>query len=516
MKKLLLVLTAVFFLLACGGTKEESKGTEGASKDSAATKTEKLVIGATPVPHQELLELVKEDLKAQGVELEIVQFNDYIQPNKLLGTKELDANFFQHVPYMEQFGKENNLDLVSVGGVHVEPMAVYSKKIKNLNDLKAGDTILIPNDPTNAGRALILLDKAGVIKLKDNKNLQATVNDITENPKNIKIAQLAPEQLAPRLEEVAAAVINANFALDAKLSAGETLFVRYWLFNNKINIISDEIGSGTGTDGKVKYDAGDTTAGYIADKFVAGTGISLAEGTGANENKLVITNTGAGSGGMSVTTYDPTNVAGDAFDMDNMIEGDTNLILTADERTKIGNALTYFTLTYYQAKPATCATGETCFDNTDGKVYTATGTDTWGAGVAASTSVLYVWQYRIYEFVTGTTLKPLSYGRKLRKSPTVTSNAFSWGCSGESSKSFVSNNANTTCTVTPVSGDEDTEHSLLFTNSDSSASHTISFAAASGFTLKMIATTLTIPASGFVELSVELYGTVCYIKYSIN
>ena len=218
MKKLLLVLTAVFFLLACGGTKEESKGTEGASKDSAATKTEKLVIGATPVPHQELLELVKEDLKAQGVELEIVQFNDYIQPNKLLGTKELDANFFQHVPYMEQFGKENNLDLVSVGGVHVEPMAVYSKKIKNINDLKAGDTILIPNDPTNAGRALILLDKAGVIKLKDNKNLQATVNDITENPKNIKIAQLAPEQLAPRLEEVAAAVINANFALDAKLS----------------------------------------------------------------------------------------------------------------------------------------------------------------------------------------------------------------------------------------------------------------------------------------------------------
>ena len=218
MKKLLLVLTAVFFLLACGGTKEESKGTEAASKDSAATKTEKLVIGATPVPHQELLELVKEDLKAQGVELEIVQFNDYIQPNKLLGTKELDANFFQHVPYMEQFGKENNLDLVSVGCVHVEPMAVYSKKIKNVNDLKAGDTILIPNDPTNAGRALILLDKAGVIKLKDNKNLQATVNDITENPKNIKIAQLAPEQLAPRLEEVAAAVINANFALDAKLS----------------------------------------------------------------------------------------------------------------------------------------------------------------------------------------------------------------------------------------------------------------------------------------------------------
>lgn len=217
MKKLLLVLTAVFFLLSCGGAKEEAKtGGEGTTSKSA--KTEKLVIGATPVPHQEILELVKDDLKNQGVELEIIQFNDYIQPNKLLGTKELDANFFQHVPYMEEFGKENNLDLVQVGGVHVEPMAVYSKKIKNINELKDGDSVLIPNDPTNGGRALILLDKAGVIKLKDNKNLLATVNDIVENPKNIKISQLAPEQLAPRLDEVAAAIINANFALDAKLS----------------------------------------------------------------------------------------------------------------------------------------------------------------------------------------------------------------------------------------------------------------------------------------------------------
>ncbi len=225
MKKLLLVLTAVFFLLSCGGANNENKGT-GENKTSGSTKPEKLVVGATPVPHQELLELVKEDLKAQGVELEIVQFNDYIQPNKLVGSKELDANFFQHVPYMEQFGKENSLDLVSVGGVHVEPMAVYSKKIKNINDLKSGDTVLIPNDPTNGGRALILLDKAGIIKLKDNKNLLSTVKDITENPKNIKITQLAPEQLAPRLEEVTAAVINANFALNAKLSfTNDTILV---------------------------------------------------------------------------------------------------------------------------------------------------------------------------------------------------------------------------------------------------------------------------------------------------
>ena len=216
MKKLLLGFTAALFLVACGGAKEEPKTETKAAEKPA--KVEKLIVGATPVPHQELLELVKEDLKAQGVELEIVTFNDYIQPNKLLGTKELDANFFQHVPYMEDFGKKNNLDLVSVGSVHVEPMAVYSKKIKNINDLKAGDSILIPNDPTNGGRALILLDKAGVIKLKDNKKLDSTIADIAENPKNLKFNALAPEQLAPRLEEVTAAIINANFALNAKLS----------------------------------------------------------------------------------------------------------------------------------------------------------------------------------------------------------------------------------------------------------------------------------------------------------
>lgn len=215
MKKLLLLLATALFLVACG-TKEKNTSDTGSASGEA--KTEKIIVGATPVPHQQLLELIKDDLKADGVELVIEQFNDYVQPNKLLGTKELDANFFQHVPYMETFGKENNLELVSIGAVHVEPMSVYSKKIKNISELKDGDTILIPNDPTNGGRALILLDKAGVIKLKDNKNLLATVKDITENPKNIKISQLSPEQLAPRLEEVTAAIINANFALDANLS----------------------------------------------------------------------------------------------------------------------------------------------------------------------------------------------------------------------------------------------------------------------------------------------------------
>lgn len=215
MKKLLLGLLAGLVLVACG---TDGKTSEGESK-------EKIIIGATPVPHQELLELVKDDLAKEGVELEIQQFNDYVQPNKLVGSGELDANFFQHIPYMNEFAKENNLELVSIGGVHVEPMSVYSNKIKNIDELKEGDTILIPNDPTNGGRALILLDKAGIIKLNDNKNLTATVEDIVENSKKLKIETLAAEQIAPRLDEVKAAIINANYALDAKLSNDDRILV---------------------------------------------------------------------------------------------------------------------------------------------------------------------------------------------------------------------------------------------------------------------------------------------------
>lgn len=215
MKKLLLGLTAaLFFLVSCGAKTDNN----ALAKADSGAKLQKLKIGASPVPHAEILKLVKDDLKKEGVDLEIVEFTDYIQPNIAVGDKSIDANFFQHVPYMENFAKEKHLDLVSVGTVHIEPIAVYSKKIKNVNELKSGDTILIPNDPTNGARALILLDKAGVIKLKDNKNLTATTKDIVSNPKNIKFVELSAEQIAPRLGEVAAAIINNNFALDAKLT----------------------------------------------------------------------------------------------------------------------------------------------------------------------------------------------------------------------------------------------------------------------------------------------------------
>ena len=205
MKKILALLVALaLFVVSCG-------------------KGEKLKVGATPVPHGEFLKLVKDDLKKRGVDLEIVQFNDYILPNKALADKSIDANFFQHVPYMEDFAKRNNIPLVSVGNVHLEPMALYSKKIKNIKDLKPNDTLIIPNDPTNGGRALILLDKAGIIKLKDNKKLDSTTKDIASNPKKIKIVTLSNEQIAPRLVEVAGAIINSNFAINAGVTKNEII-----------------------------------------------------------------------------------------------------------------------------------------------------------------------------------------------------------------------------------------------------------------------------------------------------
>lgn len=223
MRKILSLLLAIaLFLVACGNKNENKEST---SSQSGAAKTEKLIVGATPNPHAELLNLVKDDLKKEGIELEVVEFNDYVQPNKALADKSIDANFFQHVPYMEDFGKKNHIDMVAVGNIHLEPMALYSKKIKNVNDLKNGDTLIIPNDPTNGGRALILLDKAGIIKLKDNTKLDSTPADIIKNPKNIKIETLSNEQIAPRLSEVAGAIINSNFAIDAKVTKNEIILI---------------------------------------------------------------------------------------------------------------------------------------------------------------------------------------------------------------------------------------------------------------------------------------------------
>lgn len=177
-----------------------------------------LKIGATPVPHAEILEFAKPILAKEGVNLEIIEFNDYVQPNLATDDGSIDANYFQHKPYLDSFNKDHNLNLVSVAAIHIEPIGLYSKKIKNIDQLKDGATIAIPNDPTNCGRALILLANKGLIKLKDINNVSSTVFDIVENKKNLKFVELEAAILPRSISDVDAAVINTNFAIPANLN----------------------------------------------------------------------------------------------------------------------------------------------------------------------------------------------------------------------------------------------------------------------------------------------------------
>jgi len=198
MKKLLAVLAAV---LAFG-----------------AQAADKLTVAATAVPHAEILEFVKPTLAKQGVDLDVKVFTDYVQPNIQVAEKRLDANFFQHKPYLDEFNSGRGTNLVTVVGVHIEPFGAYSSKVKKLADLKDGATVAIPNDATNGGRALLLLDKAGVIGLKDDKNILSTPKDIVRNPKHLKFKELEAAMLPRVLSEVDLALINTNYALPAKLN----------------------------------------------------------------------------------------------------------------------------------------------------------------------------------------------------------------------------------------------------------------------------------------------------------
>ncbi|WP_337882049.1 MetQ/NlpA family ABC transporter substrate-binding protein [Chromobacterium haemolyticum] len=178
-----------------------------------------VTVAASPVPHAEILEALKPTLAKQGVKLEVKVFNDYVQPNLQVSEKRLDANFFQHIPYLDKFNKDRGTKLVVASKpVHIEPFGAYSSKFKKVADLPKGATVAIPNDPTNAGRALLLLDQGGVIKLKDRNNLYPTVKDIASNAKQVKIKELEAATLPRVLPQVDLALINANYALEAKLN----------------------------------------------------------------------------------------------------------------------------------------------------------------------------------------------------------------------------------------------------------------------------------------------------------
>ena len=219
---LLLALTGSF--AACAKT---NAATVASSDAGTAAQAEAVVltVGANITPHAEILEVAKPILAEQGITLEIVRLEDSVTPNTGVIEGSLDANYFQHVPYLEQFNKENGSDLVSVGAVHYEPFGIYAGRVKDLKDLQDGAVIAVPNNVTNEARALLLLAQEGIIKLKEDAGINATVEDIVENPLNIQFKELAPEQLVAALPDVDVAVINGNYAIEGGLHVSEALAV---------------------------------------------------------------------------------------------------------------------------------------------------------------------------------------------------------------------------------------------------------------------------------------------------
>lgn len=193
---------------------------------SVATYSKVFKVGVTPVPHTAFLELIKDDLKKEGIELQIVEFNEYVIPNIALADGELDANYFQHVPYLKKFSEERKLNLTSLGTVHIAPLALYSNNFKSINDLPKGASIAVPNDPSNLGRALILLHLNGIIKLKDSNDWFATEFDIVENPKKLKFKLVEAPQLPRVLKDVDAAVVPGNFAIQNGLNPVKNGLIR--------------------------------------------------------------------------------------------------------------------------------------------------------------------------------------------------------------------------------------------------------------------------------------------------
>lgn len=216
---------------ASGTTESSSEASESAStaedssSEAADGDLEVIKVGASVTPHAEILAQVKDTLKEQGYDLQIVEYNDYVLPNTALEDGDLDANFFQHQPYLDDFNKENNTHLVSVAAVHFEPFGLYAGKTASLDDLQDGATVAVPNDTTNEARALLLLEAQGLIKLKEDAGLQATVLDIVENPKNLQIQEIEAAQIVRSLPDVDIAAINGNYAKEGGLDVADAIAV---------------------------------------------------------------------------------------------------------------------------------------------------------------------------------------------------------------------------------------------------------------------------------------------------
>ena len=232
---------AVGVLTGCGSSKTEenaaaSEATEETTDDAAAEETDAaddsadaaatetkgtITVAASATPHAEILAAAKPILAEQGWDLEVTEFDDYVLPNEVVESGEMDANYFQHVPYLDSFNEEKGTHLVEVGKIHYEPFGIYPGTKASLDEIADGDTIAVPNDTTNEARALLLLQDNGIITLKDGAGLTATVNDIAENPHNVKIEELAAESVARVADEVAYVALNGNYALQAGFSVSK-------------------------------------------------------------------------------------------------------------------------------------------------------------------------------------------------------------------------------------------------------------------------------------------------------
>ncbi|WP_293836096.1 MetQ/NlpA family ABC transporter substrate-binding protein [uncultured Parolsenella sp.] len=207
-------------LTACGGN---SGAATTAAASSGAASDNVITVGASPSPHAEILEAIKPELEAQGYELKVVEYSDYVQPNVALSEGDLDANYFQHLPYLENYNTENGTDLASAGAIHFEPMGLYAGKSSDITNVPDGAKIAVPSDATNEARALLLLQDQGVIKLTDGVGLEATANDIVENPHNVELVEVEAAAVPRSLQDADFGVINGNYALSAGLDTSATL-----------------------------------------------------------------------------------------------------------------------------------------------------------------------------------------------------------------------------------------------------------------------------------------------------
>ena len=209
-------LTAIATLAACGGGSSDSA--------DAGADLQVLTVAATPEPHAKILtEFAAPKLKEKGIDLQVTEFTDYVQPNEVVFNGEIDANYFQHINYLRDYNEQNNEDLVSVAKIHYEPFGIYAGKSDDLANIADGAEVAVPNDPTNEARALLLLQQAGLIKLKDPEDLGATPNDISENPHNITFREIEAAATPRALEDVDFAAINGNYAIEAGLHAADAI-----------------------------------------------------------------------------------------------------------------------------------------------------------------------------------------------------------------------------------------------------------------------------------------------------